>query len=92
MNYRSYKAKRIVRSALGGETYALEDGLDADFMVRNDMQRMNVTSIPINMINDSVSLFKPIVKSSVTTKKRLMVKIRATRRVYGRGDIRDVGW
>lgn len=35
---------------------------------------------------------KVIVKSSITTEKRLMVYIRAAREAYERGYINDVGW
>lgn len=92
LHYSSYKSKRIVRSVLGGETYAFADGFDFGFTLRHDLQRITGRKIPITMLTDSQSLFNVIVKASSTTERRLMIDIRATREAYMRGEISDVGW
>lgn len=61
-------------------------------MVRNDIENMAGRRVPLTILTDSESLLKLIVKSSVTTEKRLMVNVRAAREAYERGDIRNVGW
>lgn len=61
-------------------------------MFRHYVERMVKSRVPLTMPTVSESLFKWIVKSSVTTEKRLMVDIRAAREEYEHGDIIDVGW
>lgn len=92
LHFSSYKSKRIVRSVLGGETYAFADGFDAAYMLRYDLERMLMRRIPMTMLTDSESLFRVIIKASVTTEKRLMIDVRAAREAYQRGDISNVGW
>lgn len=92
LHYASYKSKRIVRSVLGGETYAFADGFDFAFTLRHDIENILGRKLSITMLTDSESLFKVIIKASTTTERRLMIDIRATREAYVREEINDVGW
>lgn len=58
-----------MRSVLEIITYAFANGFDATFMVRHDLERMMKKLVPLKLIKDSESIFKVIVKSSVTTEK-----------------------
>lgn len=89
--FTSYIYKRIVRSVLG-ETYSFADGLDAEFGVLNDIQKMIGNPISLIILTDSESLLNIIVESTVATKKLLMTDIRAARGAYITGAISDVGW
>lgn len=44
------------------------------------------------MLTYSLSIFKVIVKSTITTEKRILIDIRAAREAYERWEICDVGW
>lgn len=61
-------------------------------MLRYYIEKMVGRRVPLTMLTDSESLFKLIVKSSVTTENRLMVDMRAAREAYERGNISIVGW
>ena len=92
MHFNSYKSKRIVRSVLGGETYAFADAFDVAFNIRYDLKRLLNKEVKLIMLTDSMSLFKVIVNSTVTTEKRLMIDIAAVREAYERSDIDFIGW
>lgn len=50
--YLSSKSRLVVRSILGGETYAFADALDAAFMLSHDLKNMTNASIPISIFTD----------------------------------------
>ena len=75
LTYTSYKSRRIVRSVLGGETYAFVDAFDTGFILRHDISRILNRDIPLRIFTDSLSLFNVIVKSTTTTERRLMIDI-----------------
>lgn len=77
----SYKIQRVVRSVLGGETYAFANGFDFAYLMRHIMQSMIGTKIPLTTITDSEKVFKVIVKSTITTEKRLMIDVEDAREV-----------
>ena len=82
----------MVRSIIGGETYAFSDGFDFASLMSHDLQRILKRKIPLTMITDSEQLFKIIIKSMTTPEKRLMIDVEAARAAYNEGEIRDVGW
>lgn len=67
LNYFSYNSKRVVRSVLDGKTYAFVYGFDSVFMLRHDVEKMVGFKFPLTMLTDSESLFRIIVRSSITT-------------------------
>lgn len=75
-----------------GETYDFSDGFDEAFIVRHDLKKMTCESVQLTMLTYSESLFKGIMKSSVTIEKLLVVNIHTSLVAYERGDIRKVGW
>lgn len=91
LHFASYKSKLIVRSALGGETYAFADGFDYGYLLRHDLERVFGKPIPHAMFSDSESLFKIIVKSTRATERRPMIDVKAAREAYDIGEIRVVG-
>ena len=51
MHYNSYKSKRIVRSVLRGETYALTDALDIPHNIRNDLKRVLQSEVKLTSVS-----------------------------------------
>ena len=92
LHYNSYKSKRVVRSVLGGETYAFADVFDVAYSIRHDLRKILQKDVKLTLLTDSMSLFKVIINSSVTTEKRLMIDISAVREAYERSDIDFIGW
>ena len=90
-DYSSKKSKRVVRSILGGEVYALADSFDRAFMLRHDLQTIYNRSIPLQILTDSLQMFDVISKASSTTERRLIIDIVAAREAYNRQEISNVG-
>ena len=92
IHYTSRKSRRVVRSCLGGETYALADALDICMALKHDLEEMLRQPLPLMLFTDIKSLFDVITKNTVTTETRLMVAVRALRESYERMEIGNVGW
>lgn len=61
-------------------------------MIRHDLEDMFKKRIPITVLTDSDSLFRIIIKDSVTTEKLLMIDMKAARGDYHKQDFRAVRW
>lgn len=64
MNFASYKSKWIVRSVLAGETFDFADAFDSRYALKFDIEQMTGWNITINMLIETMSLFRVIVSSS----------------------------
>jgi transposase InsO family protein len=91
LTYKSYRARRIVRSSTAGETLALSDAFDAAFTIRHDLQRAMKRDIPMILLTDSDALFKTLTRSRQTVEKRLMVDLAALREAYLGRDLANIG-
>lgn len=92
LHFRSHKSRRVVRSVLGGETYAFADGMDFALALKSDIKEMTGRAFKARLFTDSKSLFDVITKNTSTTEKRLMIDIRSMREAYERLEISDVRW
>lgn len=72
--------------------FAFADGFDYGYSMKYDIGQMLNCNIPLLMYTDSESVFKVIIKNSMTTERRLMIDLEATRQAYGSGDFSDIGW
>ena len=91
ISYRSYKCRRKTRSALASECHAFADAFDYSYLLKYDIEQLLQQRIPLQMFTDSKSLFDVIVRASMTSERRLMIDISATREAYERHEIADIG-
>ena len=91
IDFSSKKSRRVVRSIMGGEIFALADGFDRAFMFRHDLERMYARKIPLYVLTDSKQVFDTITKASKTTERRLLIDIAAARQAYNRQEISNIG-
>jgi Reverse transcriptase (RNA-dependent DNA polymerase) len=91
ISYRSYKARRIVRSSTAGETLAFADGFDAAFIIRRDLESILARHVPLIMLTDSTGLFSTLTKDRYTKERRLLLDIAAVREAYMRKDLANIG-
>ena len=96
IHWSSTKCKRITRSVLASEIYAMAHGVDIAIAIRSTlnviMDRLSLPHVPIVVCTDSLSLYECLVKLGTTKEKRLMIDIMAIREGYERGDITDICW
>ena len=89
--YKSHKSPIIVRSTLAAETLDLLDAADDSIIFQQDLYELFGFRFPIDLITDSKSIFKLISKGTTTSKKLLMIDIRATRESFNDGVINYLG-
>ena len=78
IQWKSNRAKRVVRSALAGETLSCADSIDSDFFLRDLIHELLGYTSPMKIVSmtDSKSLFDNIFSNKAVSDKRLRVEIR----------------
>lgn len=92
LSFKSYKARRITRSAMSGEVIAFSDMFDIAIALRQDLERMLNNAVPFHLLTDSKSLFDVISKGFRTSEKRMMLDIGAAREAFRDKIISDIGF
>lgn len=87
IEYASKKSKRVVRSIMGGETYAFMEAFDAVYSLKDDLAALLDRKLEIRMMTDSKQLFDAITRGRRTTERRLSIDITAARDAYQRFEI-----
>ncbi|KAF1938764.1 hypothetical protein EJ02DRAFT_353835 [Clathrospora elynae] len=96
VHWSSVKCKRITRSVLASEIYAMAHGVDIAIAIGGTinmiMERLNLPKVPIVVCTNSQSLYNCLVKLGTTKEKRLMIDIMAMREAYERSKLMDIRW
>lgn len=92
IHFKSYKSKRIVRSAMAGEVIAFSDLFDVAATLSAELGDLLGRKIPVQLLTDSKSLFDVISKGSRTSEKRTMLDIAAAREGSRDKVISDIGF
>ena len=92
IQWSSTKCKRITRSVLASELYAMVAGFDASCVLKNTIDNIMGTKVPLTICIDSFSLYECLVKLGTTKEKRLMIDIAAVRQAYERREIAEIVW
>jgi hypothetical protein len=92
----SVKSRRITRSVLASELYAMSLGFDAAAAIKSTLDQIlqpwRQEPVPLTIFTDSKSLYDCLVKISMTREKRLMIDIMCLRQAYERREIAEVMW
>lgn len=91
INYKSYKSKRICRSAMAAEVIAFADLFDSAFTLREELSSLLNRHVHLDLFTDSKSLFDIISRGSKTSEKRLMLDVAAAREGFKNQDISNIG-
>lgn len=90
------KSKRVTRSVLASEIYAMVSGVDMAIVLRTTLnailEQVGMPSIPLIVCTDSYSLYECLVKLGTTKEKRLMIDIMALRQSYETRELTEVRW
>ena len=96
IHYSSQKSKRITRSALAAELYAMVHGFDNAAALKAALDGMEVSNceagIPMVVYTDSRSLYDSLVSLNTTTEKRLLIDLHLLRQSYERREIAEIKW
>jgi hypothetical protein len=92
LHWSSIKCKRVTRSVLASELYAMAHGFDMGIAVKSTIERILGVELPLVLCTDSRSLYDCLVKLGTTQEKRLMIDIMCLRQAYERRQITEVRW
>ncbi|CAE7020321.1 hypothetical protein PTTW11_03045 [Pyrenophora teres f. teres] len=96
VHWSSTKCKRVTRSVLASEIYAMAHGVDIALAIGTTIDmiidQLSLPKVPIVAYTDSRSLYDCLVKLGTTKEKRLMIDIMALREAYERSDLIDIRW
>ncbi|KAI1000189.1 hypothetical protein K3495_g8009 [Podosphaera aphanis] len=92
IHWSSIKCKRITRSVIASELYAMSHDFDVACVLKHSLDKILNSKIPIIICIDSFSLYECLVKLGTTHEKRLVIDIMAIRQAYERREIAEVIW
>jgi polyhydroxyalkanoate synthesis regulator phasin len=96
IHWSSTKSKRVTRSVLASEIYAMVAGVDMAIVLSQTlgaiMKQLRLPPLPTVVCTDSYSLYDCLVKLGTTKEKRLMIDIMALRQSYERRELAEVRW
>ena len=93
LHWSSIKCKRVTRSVLASELYALAHGFDIGAAIKSTIQKiLQLKQLPLVLCTDSKSLYDCLVKLGTTQEKRLMVDLMCLRQAYEQREITEVRW
>jgi hypothetical protein len=94
IHWSSIKCKRVIRSVLATELYAMTNGFDVDSVIKSTIERILKLNNPLSLIlcTDSKSLYDCLVKLDIISEKRLMIDLMCLRQSYERREIAEIRW
>lgn len=92
INYSSIKSKRVTRSVLAAELYAIVHGFDYGYVLRHTIGKIIGTDVKLKLYTDSKCLFDSLISLNTTSEKRLMIDLSGLRQCYERREITEVLW
>lgn len=93
IHWSSVKCKRVTRSVLASELYALALGFDIAAAIKSTIQGiLHLQHLPLVLCTDSKSLYDCLVKLGTTQEKRLMIDLMCLRQSYERREITEIKW
>lgn len=75
LDYASRRSKRVIRSIMGGETYAFMDAFDMEYAIRNNFSEILGMHLGLLMMSDSKYLFDAVTYGKRTAERRFSIYI-----------------
>jgi hypothetical protein len=92
LHWSSTKCKRVTRSVLASELYAMAHSFDIGASIKDTLEQILQINLPLVLCTDSKSLYDCLVRLGTTQEKRLMIDIMCLRQAYERREIAEVKW
>ena len=92
ITWSSTKCRRVTRSVLAAELYALASGYDMGYAIAHTFSIILGRKVDLRVFTDSRTLFDSIITFCSMTEKRLLIDIACLRQSYRNGDLANLGW
>jgi hypothetical protein len=86
------KCKRITRSVLAAELFAMIHDFDVNSILKAILMKMLNTFISLILVIDSKSLYDYLVRLDIIVKKRLMMNVMIFKQSYEKREIIEIKW
>ena len=90
LHWSSTKCKRITRSVLASELYAIVAGFDNGSAIYSTVNSVLSSQVPLIICTDLYSLYDCMTKLNTTAEKRLIIDIIGLRKSYERREIDEI--
>ena len=90
MHYSSAETKRVRKSVLSAELFALVHGFDIGFLVSHTLSRILGRQVELSIYTESLTLYGLCVSLSQTTEHRLQIDLAIVREAYECRDIINI--
>ncbi len=92
VQYSSTKSKRVCKSSLAAELFALVDEFKIGYTVAHFMSELLMRKVTLTLYTDSQSLYRLCISLAQTTERRLQIDLTLIREAYEKRDITDIMW
>jgi hypothetical protein len=92
VHWSSIKCKRVTRSVLAAELYALAHDFDLDAALKATLSAILDRLVSLILCIESKSLYDCLIKLDRMQKKRLMINVMSFRQSYERRKITEIKW
>jgi hypothetical protein len=92
IHWSSIKCKRITRSVLTIELYAMINDFDVETIIKSIIERILHISLSLILLTNFKSLFDCLIKLDITAEKRLMIDLMCLRQSYEKRQIAEIKW
>lgn len=87
ISWSSARSKRVTRSVLAAELFALSHAYDIGFALRFTISELLCRPVTMHLYTDSKTLFQSVINLTSMTEKRLLIDIATLREAYRSGDL-----
>jgi hypothetical protein len=88
----SIKCKRMTRNVLAAELFAMIHDFDVSSILKSILIKMLDIVVSLILVTNSKSLYKCLIRLSITIEKRLMMNVMIFRQFYERREITEMIW
>ena len=92
VHYTSKKSKRVCKSVLAAELFAMVDGFDLSYVIRHSLEKILKRQVALSVYTDSHSLYGLCISLSQTTERRLLIDLALLREAYEKREITNLYW
>jgi hypothetical protein len=88
------KCKRVIKSVLATELYAMTNDFDVDSVIKSTIKRILKLNNLLSLIfcTNSKFLYDCLIKFDIISEKRLMIDLMCRRQLYKRRQIAEIRW
>lgn len=90
INWQSKKSRRVTRSTMAAEIFALCNGFDSGFAFKDLVEEILGQDVPLVLFTDSKTAWDTVTSLNSTTEKRLLIDLFGLREAYRKGEMSNI--